>query len=267
MKKLPLFIFVGLLLPVVSMADICGNTDDREASNDPRVGKLVRAYSTAGCGATLINNSCIVTSGACANSTDYVEFNIPASIAGAPQNSRPEDVYYVDKSTVVYEAKGIGSQWAVMKLQANTITNKLPGEVQGYYKVASAKSKKNDPVKVIQYSYGLNDTEYVRSGRVKPNTNGDVIHYAQSTARGELVKAGIFLLPEIYEHNADTSYGAGGSPIINERTNELVGINTHGGCGASYVVTIGARYTNSGTSVLGSKKFQKAIQSCLKSSK
>lgn len=265
MKLQTLLLAAVLTIPTLSYADICGNTDDRQSSNDPKVGRMVKAYATSGCGATLIGNSCIITSGSCVNGPDYVEFNVPASIAGVPQHSAPEDVYYIDKSTIVYEAKGIGSQWAVMKLQPNSITNKLPGEVQGYYKLATSKSKKNDPVRVVQYTYGLNDTEYVRSGRVKPNTNGDVIHYAQSTAKGELAKAGIFLMPEIYEHTVDTSYGAGGAPMINERTNEVIGINTHGGCGASYVVTIGARYTNSGTSLVGSKKFNKAIQSCLKS--
>lgn len=139
----------------------------------------------------------------------------------------------------------------------------MPGEAQGFYEVATSKYRNNEPIRVVSYGYGLNDTDEVRSGTVLPNTNGDVIHYAQQVSYGKLVKAGIFLIPSIVEHDADTSYGSGGAPIISENTNEIVGINTHGGCKAVYMNPIGARFTNSGTSVFGSKKFRKAIASCL----
>lgn len=93
------------------------------------------------------------------------------------------------------------------------------------------------------------------------------MHYAQQGARGSLVKPAIFLIPEILEHNADTYAGAGGAAIINEATGEIIGINTHGGCAARYMNPIGARYTNSGTSIWGSRKFKKAIQACINSDK
>lgn len=263
MKK---FLSASVLLSLTAFnahADICGKTDDRVISNDSKIGKLVRVGDYKGCGVTLISNKCAITIGECAENRDYAEFNVPASIAGIPQTSSQEDIYYVKKGSAVFEKGSIGSQWAVIELEPNRLTKKYPGEVQGYYEVASRKSRDNDPVRVVGYGYGLNDTDYVRSGEVEPNTNGDVIHYAQQVSTGKLVKAGLFLIPSIVEHDADTSYGSWGAPIISENTNEVVGINTHGGCKAGYVVTAGARYTNSGTSTTGNSKFKKAIAACL----
>lgn len=203
----------------------------------------------------------MVTYGACTQNIDFVEFNVPMSIAGVPQFSYPADRYYINKNSVAFEARGIGQQWAVLKLLPNSVTGKHAGDIQGFYKVAKRKSEDNDPIKVIQYSYALSDTEYVREG-VNPNQYGDLIHFAQSSSSGSLIKASIFLIPEIIEHNADTSYGSGGAPVVNLKTGELIGISTHGGCRATYLVTAGVRHTNSGTSTTGSSKFRRAIEAC-----
>ncbi|WP_374029929.1 hypothetical protein [Bdellovibrio bacteriovorus] len=263
MKKNWLLLTAIFVFASPAFADICGKTDDRTLSFDPKVGRLAREGEHQGCAATLIGRSCVITVGACAEDRDYVEFNAPVSIAGIPQASAPEDTYYVKRGSAVFRQKGISNQWAVMELEPNRITQKLPGDVQGFYQVAKKKYYNNEPIRVVSYSYALNDTDYVRSGDVLPNTLGDSMNFAQQVSRGLLVKAGIFLIPEIVEHNADTSYGSWGAPIISERTNEIVGINTHGGCQAKYVVKAGARYTNSGTSAFGSKSFRDAIAACL----
>lgn len=251
------------LMTFAAQADICGKTDDRVLSFDAKVGRLAKAGERQGCGVTLIGNKCAITIGTCAEDRDYAEFNVPASIAGIPQASAPEDVYYVKKGSAVFENGKIGQQWAVIEFEPNRITKKLPGDIQGYYEVATSKYSNNEPIRVVGYGYGLNDTDYVRSGEVLPNTNGDVIHYAQQVSYGKLVKAGLFLIPSIVEHDADTSYGSWGAPIISENTNEVVGINTHGGCKAIYVNPMGARFTNSGTSTFGTKKFKQAMAACL----
>lgn len=258
--------FIAAIICVLTFsvqADICGKTDDRIPSFDSKVGRFVKEGQRQGCGITLISDKCAITIGECAENRDYAEFNVPASIAGIPQASAPEDIYYVKKGSAIFEKRGIGQQWAVVELEPNRVTKKLPGDVQGFYEVATGKYKNNEPIRVVGYGYGLNDTEYVRSGEVAPNTNGDVIHYAQQVSYGKMVKAGIFLIPSIIEHDADTSYGSWGAPVISENTNEVVGINTHGGCKAIYMNPIGARYTNSGTSTFGTKKFKKAIAACL----
>lgn len=263
MKKSFLVLPLLLLMTVTSSADICGKTDDRILSFDPKVGRLSKEGSHQGCVATLISKNCVITVGECAEDRDYVEFNVPVSIAGIPQASLPEDTYYVSKGTAAFEKNGIGGQWAVLKLEPNKLTGKLPGDVQGFYRVATGGYRNNEPIRVVQFSYALNDTDYVRSGDVIANANGDSMHFAQQVSHGRLVKAGIFLIPQIIEHDADTSYGSWGAPVISERTNEVVGISTHGGCQAKYMVPAGARYTNSGTSVYGSRSFRKAIEACL----
>lgn len=259
-----LFFVLGIISSQAAMADICGKVDDRVPSSDSRVARLVQSGQTKGCTATLVSNNCVITMGACAESKDFAEFNVPASIVGIPQSSKAEDTYRLDTSSLKFESDGIGSQWAVIKLSPNAITGKSAGEVQGFFKIAK-KSRNNDSIKVIQYSYALPDAPYVKYDGVSVNLHADSIHFAQQVSFGKLVKAGIFLLPQIIEHNADTSYGSGAAPVIDVRTDELIGITTHGGCGAKYTNPIGARFTNSGTSIWGSRKFRKAILSCIQS--
>ena len=257
-----LLTLILLTVSCVASAEICGKTDDRILSFDSKVGRLARDGETKGCAATLIGKTCVITSGNCIEK-DTVEFNVPLSIAGVPQVSAPENRYAVIKSTIQAKSQGgIGDYWAVMRLAPNSVTGKMAGDVQGFYKVATHKYRDMEPVRVVQFTYALNDTDYVRDG-VPARADGEVRHFAQQVSFGKLVKSGIFLLPEIIEHDADTSYGAAGSPVISEVTNEVLGINTHGGCQAEYVVKAGARYTNSGTSVVGSRGFRKAIESCL----
>lgn len=256
-----------LVISNLSYADICKKIDDRIPSADKKVGKLVKTGEKGGCGITLISKNCAVTIGQCAEDRDYAEFNAPQSINGQIQSVADIDRYEIDQSFIKYKIGGIGSNWAVIKLKENAHTGKAAGEVQGFYKIISKKPQTHDPIKVIQYSYALSDASYVREGDSLPNPLGEILHFAQSEASGELIKAGIFLIPDILEYDADTSYGAWGAPIINRETNELIGINTHGGCNAKYPVKLGARYTNAGTSIWGSSAFKKAIISCISSDK
>lgn len=250
-------------------ADICGKSDDRFPYENSAVGKFVKKGDYRGCNVALVSKNCVVTMAECLNDKDQVEFNVPASILGIPQHASAEDIYEVDEKnfTSNKNGSGIGNSWAVVKLKANEVTGRSAGDAQDILKVISKKPKKSDKIIVVQHSYALPDTYEVKYEGQIPNPYGDVMHYAQQASRGELVKAGIFLIPEILEYNADTYAGSGGAPIINETTGELIGINTHGGCGAKYMNPIGARFTNSGTSIWGNKKFQKAILSCINSDK
>lgn len=242
-------LIVALTALVVSeaRADICGPADNRLPSHDPRVARFTEPDQFSGCAATLISKNCIVTTGTCANIKENAEFNVPLSIAGVPQRAAPEDTYTIDYGFLIGSRGGIGEEWAVTKLSPNFITGKSAGEVQGYFKIVSQKPKKNDPIKVIQYSHTLNTT----------HSQGEILHYAQTVSEGKVVKASL-LLSSILEHNADTLYGASGAPIINAASGELIGINTHAGCNRS---------ANAGTSIWGNAEFKKAITSCINSDK
>lgn len=258
MKKL---IFMAAMLMVsVANADFCGKADDRAPSDDLASARLTDGKSDVGCSMTLISNSCAITANLCTDKT-VAEFNIPATIGGQPSFAAIEDVYEVEK-VIGSENGGVGANWAVIKLRPNTVTGKLPGEVQGFHKVETKKSPVGVTVKLYTYSMADNSRWDVRNGYIPPNREAELINRSQSIAKGELIKSGVFLLPGIVEHTADTYSGSLGAGIINTQTNEVIGVTTHGGCAAEYHGAPG-RKTNAGTSATGNKKFKKAIQACL----
>lgn len=250
---------VSLTAAFSADAEICLKDDNRIAANDSKVGRITREGTRSRCTATLISNNCIITTKVCIRTNNRIEFNVPKSIDNEIQRSRPEDTYFIDLATIEYnEDDGVGKHWAVAKVKRNELTQLHPGEVQGYYPVISKKPRKNDPVKIVQFAHTDPDRYEVRSGEVNANPYGYELNFAQSVASGKLVKAGIFLIPEIIYHDVDTTSGAAGAPLINPQTGEVVGVNTHGGCQAG-----GRNGTNAGTSIWGNKKFKKAIQQCL----
>ena len=244
-------LFFSLLLlsmTQTSFADICGRSDDRQISNDPKVGRLSKLGNNQGCVVALVGPNCAVTAGSCLKSADFAEFNTPLSIGGIPQPSKEEDQYIVDKQSWEFDYGSIGKEWAVIKFKKNAVSGRFPGEAQGFYSLATYKSHKDDDIRIV--SYGTTSLlDY-------PHPQNDIRNYAQQTAYGKIVKAGILLLPTIIEHNADTAWGGLGSPIINEKTDELIGISTHGGCETSK--------TNSGTLFDKAKAFKAAVAACLK---
>lgn len=261
MKKI-LFSIV-LLGTVVVHADICGKLDDRFPHEDGKVARFTDGKSAVGCTLTMISNSCAITTSIC-NDKLVAEFNVPPAVNREPSFAAPQDVYEVDK-VMASSTGGVGAHWSVVKLRPNSITGKLPGEVQGFYEVEKTKSPAGSKIKVLSYSFADNTRWDVRVGDTPPNPYDLIINRSQSIAKGTLVKSGIFLLPNIIEFTADTYAGSVGAAVINVETEQIVGVVTHGGCRANYGVKLGARYTNSGTSITGNKNFKKAVQACIAS--
>lgn len=224
-------------------AEICGPTDDRELSNDPKIGRLSKDGWNRGCTVTMISDKCAITSGTCVQSSaDFAEFNPPLSIGGVAMPARVEDQYRVDLSFYEFEVtKKIGQNWAVIKFEKNPITNLFPGQAQGFYNIITKKLDKDAPIRVV--SYGGDNSSETKT-------------FAQQTSKGPATRPGIFLIPTIIEYAADTGWGSSGAPIISEETNELAGINTHGGCDI--------RRSNSGTYLYKNKKVANAVAACLK---
>lgn len=226
----------------VSFADMCGPTDDRVLSSDSKVGRLSRDGKNYGCTVTMISEKCGITSGTCTPNSDFAEFNPPLSIGGVAMPSKAEDQYRLDLSFYDFEATNkIGENWGVIKFEKNSVTNRFPGEVQGFYNLISKKMNKNSPIRVVSYG---------------GDNSSDTKTFAQQTSKGLATKPGLFLLPTIIEFTADTGWGSSGSPIISEDTNEVAGINTHGGCEV--------RLSNTGTFLYKNKKVMDAVAACLK---
>lgn len=238
-------IFFTSLHSFASQKTICGATDDRDLSFELKVGRLSTLDTHKGCTATLIGDSCAITAGHCAPVLIRAEFNTPISVDANPQPSKSEDVYLIDQDTIKLEDNGPGKDWAVFKFKRNETTGKLPGEVQGYYNVSFNQVKKGDTIRITGYG--------VDSGDVTGN-------FAQQTHTGKIVKAGGFFSKTHLKHTADTMGGNSGSSIILEKTQEIIGIHTHGGC-------YSGGGANQGTLINKHNNLVVAIKACLNSEK
>ena len=241
--------FKGLLITLLLITGqsfaghktICGASDDRALSFNPKIGRLFADESHKGCTITMISDNCGITAGHCQPVLKYAEFNTPISEEGQAQASSLKDIYEVDESTIVMEHAGPGKDWAIMKLKRNSFTGKFPGEVQGYYNVNFRKPRRNTRVRITGYG---RDSEATRN-------------FAQQTHNGELVVVGTSYFGETaLAHTVDTMGGNSGSTILNDKTEEVIGIHTHGGCREDG----GA---NLGTLISAHEELKKAIKACL----
>jgi V8-like Glu-specific endopeptidase len=237
-------LFFSLLMTTTAFAGtktICGSNDDRTPSFNPRVARILKRGAAAGCTVTLIGKSCAVSAGHCSSTFQVAEFNTPASRAGRIVNSRPEDIYEVDKSSIKYSNGGIGNDWAVLRLKQNNITGRFPGELQGHYEITrSFVPKAGDEIRITGYGRDSAD----------PSRN-----FAQQTHAGPIHK--VDARETTISHQADTMGGNSGSSIIHTNTQQVIGIHTHGGCGRSN------NSSNSSTLIAGHHKFAAAIKACL----
>lgn len=117
-------------LSVIEPQTISGSTDDRKQSIDKRQGRLM----TVGCTAWLVADDVMLSVGHCVanRSNQILEFNVPKSTSsGGKVRSHPNDQYPVITSTVKYLNSGVGKDWGIGRLAANSNTKKLPGVARG----------------------------------------------------------------------------------------------------------------------------------------
>jgi V8-like Glu-specific endopeptidase len=216
---------------------ICGTTDERDLSSEPRVARIRMESAPAGCTVTMIGRTCAVSAGHCHSTFGIAEFNTEPSVDGRIVPSAPEDTYRVDRPSAVYLDRGQGRDWAVVRVLPNEITGAYPGDAQGTFSVSYEMPNVGDVIRITGYG----------------TARGSDRNFAQQTHTGEIasmVRGGSI------RHIADTTGGNSGSSIILEASQEIIGIHTHGGCHARG----GA---NSGTLIAGNDDFQDAIRSCL----
>jgi V8-like Glu-specific endopeptidase len=200
-------IAVTIGLPDVPQETICGPSDDRLSSSDPRVGRLV-----SGCTAWLADEDLLLTSGACIGTFRILEMNVPLSTAtGAPVRSHPDDQYpYTELASL---NGGIGSNWAVCRIGSNSNHGLLPTQRNGglWYQLGSVPAAPAGvAIRITGYSHSSQPT----------------LSLTQLSHVGPLAQIGATSL--CYE--TDTSGGNAGSPILEESSGDVIGISTHGGC-------------------------------------
>lgn len=129
-------VIVGEYLNGGGIESICGPTDDRTASSDPAVGRMLSSELSIGCSGWIVFNGLHVTAGHCVTggTADVLQFNVPASLSdGTLQHPPAEDQYSTDQQSVTYKDGGIGNDWAVFEVFDNSntgfATHRSPGSI------------------------------------------------------------------------------------------------------------------------------------------
>ena len=186
---------------------ICGPTDTRVLSNDPRVGRLGGC-----CTMFLVNEFALATAGHCLGSASgIVSFNVPLSDAnGTPQYPPPEHQYAFAAGSATSSNGGLGNDWCVVAAVRNSNTNRYPGEVQGFFYWGTPPSVGGQTVAVTGYgSHALPTWSYAQKTHSGPRQTPD---------------------PTTLSFAVHVSGCNSGSPVIEVGTQRAFGITTHAGC-------------------------------------
>lgn len=225
--------------PIVSHGkSICDNQDDRLPSYKQPIGRVLAVGAPAGCTLTMIGSSCAVSAGHCRSTFEEVHFNTPLSRNGEIQFPRDEDIYYVDTESIEYVFRGIGQDWAVLRIEPNELTGSYPGDVQGYLEMAEFMPQEESIVRITGYG----------------TARGEDVNFAQQTHTGPIT--GIDASRTTIRHRADTTGGNSGSSVVDEETGLIIGIHTHGGCW-------GRSGANASTLYAENEAMQEAVKACL----
>ncbi|MHC4305816.1 MAG: trypsin-like serine peptidase [Planctomycetota bacterium] len=196
-----------------AIASICGPTDDRVLSSDPRAARAV----PVGCTVWLIGDAqnCFLTAGHCAGSSlDIVEFNVPLSGSGGNiVHPGPEDQYAVDVSSTQSINGGVGNDWGYFGCFANTETGLTAGEAQGQWYPLAASPPPVSGQMIRITGYGV-DSSPPTWNQVQQTHAGPYVTFSGTTV----------------QYRTDTEGGNSGSAVLNESTGLAIGIHTHGGC-------------------------------------
>jgi V8-like Glu-specific endopeptidase len=199
-----------------AIASICGPTDDRVPSDDPRAGRAM----PIGCTAWLIGdaNNCFLTAGHCSGSSlEVVEFNVPLSDSGGNVvHPGPEDQYAVDLASKQSVNGGVGNDWGYFGCFANTETGLTAGEAQGdwYELAATPPPVSGQMIRITGYGVDNSPPEW---NQTQQTHAGPYMSFSGTTL----------------QYQTDTEGGNSGSAVVNDVTGLAIGIHTHGGCNAS----------------------------------
>jgi len=217
---------------------LCGE-DDRVASTDPRVGRIM----PGGCTGWIISNGAHLTAGHCDGggiNMIFLQFNVPPSHCdGTPVHPLPEDEYWIDQASIVSFEGGLGNDWAVFASDPNLTTGLLPVQAQGaFYRM----SRDENPTNVRVTGYGADNTPPGCSG----NLNSD--SQTQQTDSGAFLREVVQGLSDVYiEYTVDATRGTSGSPVINLGNMVTIGIHTgtiEGGCNPPNTGNRGTSFEN-----------------------
>ncbi|MCG8457661.1 MAG: trypsin-like peptidase domain-containing protein, partial [Holophagales bacterium] len=188
---------------------ICGPTDDRVASTEPRVGRI----DPIGCTGWIAENGALLTAGHCIDGpgNDILSFNPPPSLSdGTVQFPPPSDQYAINQSSFQFAAGGSGNDWGIFEVYNNAETGVQPISRQGSFPIRRDLGPTTFRITGFGVDTGTtNQTNQTHSGPAA-GSSGTTLRY-----------------------RADTRPGNSGSPVIDEATGDAVGIHGQGGCTSS----------------------------------
>ncbi len=195
---------------------ICGPTDDRTISGDPRCAR----HYPEGCSSWLFNdtNHTFITAGHCGvGAADVQEFNVPFSNAdGSIVHPGPEDQYVVDASSVQFTNGGPGADYTYFACYPNANTGMTAYQKQGqYFSLATGVPAVSGQV-LRMTGYG------VTTSGVAPLEWSQV----QKTSTGPYSST----FGAVVYHQVDTTGGNSGSAVVDLTNNTVIGIHTNSGC-------------------------------------
>lgn len=209
---------------------ICGPTDDRVLSSDPRGARHV----PEGCSSWLFNdtNRTFITAGHCGvGATDVQEFNVPLSNGnGSIVHPGPEDQYVVDPASVQFASAGLGADYAYFACFPNSNTGLTAFQKQGqfYTVAASLPAAAGQTLRITGFGVTGSGQAPLEWSQVQKTHSG-----AYATLSGSTIY-----------HQVDTTGGNSGSPVENLSDNTVIGIHTNAGC-----ATGGGTSANSGCGI------------------
>jgi V8-like Glu-specific endopeptidase len=220
------------------VATICGDFDNRGASNDSRVGRI------NGCTAWLVSTGVALTAGHCTDDDGRLAgnmlFNVPLSDPnGSPNTASLADTYPIINNSWTWEENGTGDDWLILRIgpAADGSGNRAHVE-QGFFHMTTMVPPEDATMRVT--GYGLDN--------IPPGTGGsgadccdwddddECNNDCNATSRTLQTATGRFdqlSFDDTLEYEVDTMPANSGSPVIWVSNGLAVGIHTAGGCGSA----------------------------------
>lgn len=223
------------------IASICGASDNRIASSDSRVARLSKTgFFPGGCTAWLISNGAVLTAGHCGPAGDlsnqFIEFNVPTSLSdGRTRAADPGDQYPVNNSTYHWYANGgIGDDWQIFVVSANTTTGLRAHIAQGFFRLTDGAPAVDSTLRLTGFGFDNIPSGSGGSEATCCDTDGNEVceYNCNSTSGTQQTSTGRLDDIQGYdiEHEVDSMPATSGGPLIWESNGLTIGIHTHSGC-------------------------------------
>lgn len=229
---------------------ICGTTDNRTPSTHAAVGRIFGI----GCTGWIITNAAggsttdklHLSAGHCFATGQVLQFAVPNSNANCSLVHPPAAKQFaIDSASAQYVNGGVGNDYWVFKCFANSTTGRTTWQEQAAaFTLATAIPANGTTLR--NYGCGVDGTNTNNatgnSCSCTSSAGTGTRNQTQQTHTGPLNSVSSSRL----NYGFDTCGGNSGSVVLNNSTNLVVGIHTHGGCTSTGGSNSGTAITHSG---------------------